>query len=768
MPRRFPLIDRLALAAARPAARPAATALETSGSLTLTAAADFADPIASADGTSEQIAAFTLDAYTGGVMFPTLRGVDWNGPVVVDIAGIEHDQTLPVHREHDATRPVGHATVDTTGGHVRASGSFSVDGEDAETVIKSGRRGFPWKASIGLADMRYERIAAAKSVTVNGRQFTGPLLVVRSSRLNEISFVTVAGDPQSSAAIAATAPPPGVSDMSFAAWVSSLGLDLATLNASAVAELQGRYDSLFGSAVATATPGTSDGLAANLTPAPATPAAADPAATVHAGAGTATASSSSSSSSATSGGLSSDTLTAMRSAAAAEEGRITAIREIGLRFDNPRLSGGQLLTAHAITEGWTVQQATLEASRLSRPASPAIHTTSHDARAGVETLQAALLLRAGRSPDTVLRSGAGGIAPGWMARPVNDPQRQRIMDNAQEFRDFSMVEMAAESLRANGHTVPSGRNRHAILQAGFSTHSISAVFSQSIGAIALMAYAEAGDFSQGWTSEADNPNLIETDRPRLIAAQDLTLHETDGEADHVSRDAKNEKVKVDRFSRQANVDEVHFINDQFGLLAETPRDFGRAAARLRPNMVAAVLLLNANLLATGRALFNTTDVSLISSAALTQANLQKARAALSKRKDGDASLNLQASHLVVPSDLGDLAVQLTRSAALSNDSGAGSTNPIFLRNITPIDEGRLANGVTNPWTGATIAGSLTSWYLIAADGHTIEVQYLAGTGRVPVITVEPLSGGKLGLCIVVKHYVGAKALDFRGMVRCDA
>jgi hypothetical protein len=261
---------------------------------------------------------------------------------------------------------------------------------------------------------------------------------------------------------------------------------------------------------------------------------------------------------------------------------------------------------------------------------------------------------------------------------------------------------------------------------------------------------------------------METDRPRMAAGQDLTKHETDGEADHASMAAVNEKVKADRFSRQAQIDEVHFINDQFGMLRDSPVEFGRMARRLVPNMVAAVLLANANLAATGRALFNATDGSLLTSAALSAANLSRARGVLSKRKEGDASLNFDASHLLVPSDLGDLAIQLTKSAVISADSGSGSTNPLFMRSINPVEEGRLANGVINPKTGATLAGSLTSWYLISNQAHTIEVQYLQGTGRQPIVVVEQLTGGKFGLIVTVKHYAGAKDLDFRGMVRCDA
>jgi hypothetical protein len=730
--------------------------LRLDGSATLSLTAEFTranlEPATTAPDTAApaEPVRFRLLAYSGGIMYPNLRGIDWTGPVVVDTGGLIAPYQMPVHREHDRLKPVGHGSIEITDGRVYASGLFSVDSDDSREIIDSAAKGFPWAASIGLGNMTAERVPAGRNVTVNGSDFAGPILVIRRGDLNEVSIVTIGGDPNTYAAVYA-AQSPGVSAVNFEQWVASLGLVVANLSAAAVDQLRASFAALqaapqsAGQATATASAPSATASA----PAPAAPSAtaAAPAsvATIDLGA----------------------SLNAARLAAASEDERIANIRDIGARYNSPRLADGSLLTAHAITQGWSADRTELEATRVSRPASPAIHSTGADQRRTVETLQAGFMLRAGRSIDTVLRE-PGTVAPEWTRLGVNDPVRQRIMNNAYEFRDLHLMEMVAESLRACGHSVPSGRNHHAILQAGFSTHSIQSVFSQSIGAVALMAYAEGDDFSLGWISERDVPNLLETDRPRMIAGQDLTRHPTDAEADHASREAKNEKVQADRYSRQTQVDEVHFINDQFGLIAETPRDFGAAARRLVPNMVAAVLLANENLAATGRALFNTTDVSLIASSALSQANLSKARAALSKRKDGDASLNLQATHLITPSELGDLAIQLTGSAVISADSGQGSMNPIRMRNIQPRDEGRLSNGVVSPKTGATLAGSLTSWYLVSNQAHTIEVQYLQGTGRQPVVTVEQLTGGKLGLCVVVKHYVGAKALDFRGMVRCDA
>lgn len=709
---------------------------------------------------------FTLDAYSGGIMFPHLNGVPFEGPAVIDISGLEANATIPSHRDHDRTRPVGHATA-SFGDRVRCEGVFSIDNDDSREIRSGAKKGFPWRASVGLSHMRYEIIEAGQSVNVNGRSFDGPILHVTSARLDEVSFVTIAGDNATEPAIAANKPS-GAGSMNFSQWLQQQGWEEASLSESQLATLKlafeaqqagdndnaGESASNEGEQTPASEP-ADEGGATQQTAVPATAAASASGATLQAGSNPTN--------------NSTNTLQAQREQAAAETERIAVIQALASRYGSTLVAEAQNanLIAHAIREGWTPDQTELYAMRQNRPA-PAGHSTSSSQRGSLEALQAGIMLRAGRSIDQQVP--AHPLTPGWMSRPVNDSSRQQIMDSAQEFRDLSMIDYTARGLQAMGRGQSFGAGRAgqlATLQAGFSTGATAAIFTQAIGAMALTAYRESGDFTNGWTSEADVPNLLDADRVRLQAAPDLTHHATGDEAEHAHREAKSESVRADRFSRTAEIDENDFINDRFQLLREIPRDFGRAAARLRPNMVAAVLLAN-SALKDGVALFNGSHNNVLTGSALSQANLQKARALISKQKDGDASLNHQPSHLIVPTDLGDLAIQLTMSAIITNDSGAGGMNPTRTRNITPVEESRLSNGVVDPLTGSSLAGSLTTYYLVANDAHTIEVQFLDGTGRVPMVVVEQLSHGKFGLSITVKHFIGAKALDFRGMARMQA
>ncbi|MEM9825216.1 MAG: hypothetical protein AAF958_01445 [Planctomycetota bacterium] len=753
---------------------------------------------------------FRMFAYSGGIMYPLLSGVDWNGPVVVDISGMDVEFETPIHRSHDQDRPVGHGYAEA-GRDIVIDGMFSIENDDSREIISGLRRGFPWRASIGLSRMGLERVAAGRSVRVNGRDFDGPILVIRSSHLDESSFVTVPGDMDTAAFLAnrggGTHPITQTSDgtaVTFSQWLAANNHDEATLQAGRAQILFAEYRAWTRTHTATqskATAAATDAAltgcgAGTVTSPPAvdpTPAAVDPGTTTpdpNTPTGDPTPTTPSASPAGDTGtgvsvqarsgqqshhvvpdGLAS--LAARREAAAAEEERIEAIREIGNSIANPEMEGGGRLVAHAIRGEWTVEQTRLFAQQARRPSAPAIHTSSRSDRESVGAIQAAMMLRAGRPIDMVLPQSPS--VPVWMTRPVNDNGRDQIMTAAQDMRNATTMEFVELALRASGHDVPSGygvSHRHAILRAGFSTGAIAAVFDQSIGSIALTAYREAQDFTQGWTSEADALNLLPHERPRLIAAQDLTIHPTGGQADHAHRTANSETVKVDRFSRQAKMDENDFINDQFGLLADTPRDFGFAAARLRPALVASILLKNPTLKRTGAALFNTAGGTLINNEPLTRAGLSTARAKLAQMKDGDAVLNLPATHLITGSELADTAIQLTQSAVLTQDGGGGSQNPIFRRDITPVEEARLDLGMIDPTSDpenpTNLTGNAAAWYLASANGKGIEVQFLAGTGRMPVVMVEPLSGdGEFGVCVVVKHFAGAAAVGEKSIVMVD-
>ncbi len=156
---------------------------------------------AQAEGDGESIPRFTMVAYSGDAM----RIEGWRFPVVVDFAGLMiPSQRRPVRFGHSMYAGVGHTErIAVENGRLVAEGVVSRDTLAAREVVASGRRGFPWQASLGAAVQQSEFVRAGKAMTVNSRTFEGPLYVARKTVLGEISFVDLGADSNTAATIAA-------------------------------------------------------------------------------------------------------------------------------------------------------------------------------------------------------------------------------------------------------------------------------------------------------------------------------------------------------------------------------------------------------------------------------------------------------------------------------------------------------------------------------------------------------------------------------------
>jgi hypothetical protein len=144
---------------------------------------------------------FRVLAYTGG----KIRVSGWRHPVVVDLAGLEiPSQKIPVRFNHDPNSGIGHTTkIAVVESALVAEGVISRSTDVAMEVIESAKKGFPWQASVGLSVEEYEEIDEDEEVEVNGSKFTGPLIVVSRSILDEISFVDLGADRNTTVSVAA-------------------------------------------------------------------------------------------------------------------------------------------------------------------------------------------------------------------------------------------------------------------------------------------------------------------------------------------------------------------------------------------------------------------------------------------------------------------------------------------------------------------------------------------------------------------------------------
>lgn len=682
------------------------------------------------EGEEKRIPTFNMLAYSGGLM----RVARFEHPVVVELSGIDYSsQPVSILRSHNESQGVGHPTqIEVTAEGLRVGGTISFDNQHTQEILSASKNNFQWQASIGATPLQYRRVRRGETIRANGRTFEGPLIHVLKARLREVSFVTIGADHNTSVQVAAEHHSRDI-DMKFDQWLTAKGFDSADLSDDQLASLQAMYDA---------------------------EQEAESTSSVEASGGTATATEVA------------DITATMRADAAAEIERQDKITEICANYDNPSMEiNGQTesIRAMAIREGWTTERTELEALRESRPKAAAVHAHSHAGRCTIEAMQGAMMLRAGLRLDDEAWQSSEALwmdVPEWLRAGINDEQKQKAMEHAHRYSDMSLFDLCAEAVRMDGGVVPSGRLN--LIKAAFSGSTLTNIFTTNVNTQVLSTYMETGDTTQPWTNTTDVADFKTNERPRMTKGPDLEKLPPGGTADHVSRSDIGESYKIARYAKQFVIDEQDVINDRFNALMDMPREMGLAAARLRPDLVYAILLANAAL-SDGTALFHADHGNLDTTSALADATLRAAITAIAVQQENGVNLNLRASHLIVPSDLKFTASQLINSSEVRGATGqTGTRNPLQDENLTMISDSRLSNGVTDPATGTAHAGSVSTWFLVAAMAHTIEVAYLRGTGRAPRVRRFNLEKGQYGIGWDVNMDIGAKSLDYRGLHKSTA
>lgn len=173
--------------------------------LRITGEATLIDAPLLADGTSGGNPKFSLVGYTGRA----IRQAWSRTPLVVDLAGMDTTSqvvAVMLGHQYDMDHAVGQAAdVKNSGTDLTVAGEVIGEGPEVTKAMNLARKGWKFQASIGADVGRIENIAAGETVEVNGRQFSGPISVVRASTLREVSIVLFGADAATSAAIAAEA-----------------------------------------------------------------------------------------------------------------------------------------------------------------------------------------------------------------------------------------------------------------------------------------------------------------------------------------------------------------------------------------------------------------------------------------------------------------------------------------------------------------------------------------------------------------------------------
>lgn len=196
---------------------------------------------------------FNVLAYTGGILPGALltrssEGIVAREDVVIDLSGVEFGKSLVANLDHDPAKRVGHITATQNDGRTLAmSGFASAATASRDEVVASAASGFVWQASVEGPPKKLEKIAAGKTVTVNGQEFTGPIYVARKSLIKGFAFVSHGADDDTFVQIAAQAASHSKgADMKpeVKAWAEKMLLNVDDLTPEQAAAIEAQYNGL--------------------------------------------------------------------------------------------------------------------------------------------------------------------------------------------------------------------------------------------------------------------------------------------------------------------------------------------------------------------------------------------------------------------------------------------------------------------------------------------------------------------------------------------
>ncbi len=645
---------------------------------------------------------FSMVAYTGG----PIRTLGFAYPVVVNLDGMTiPTQQRPVRFQHSALEGVGHTQrIAIEDGKLIAEGVVSRDTPAAQEIVASGKKGFPWQASIGASVDELEFIKRDVAVTINGRKFKGPIYIAHKTTLNEISFVDLGADQQTSARIAAQHQQENTPMPDPQKNHDNVSVTDETKNVSA------------GSVEA------SQPTAAHRT---STLNASDPAAEI-------------------------DQITAK---ARAESERRRRIQDMTAEVlaSRPELADELGKLAHAALEaGWKPDKYQLEVMRLGRSYNGIGGPRRQDDRLDGSVVEAAMCMAGGLETET--------LEAQFSERTLDAAQRQYR-------HGLGLCETLLIFAQANGYRGYGRSDLKGLLQFAFADVQAAGLSTMSLpGILSNVAnkFLRAG-FDAVESTWRDIAAIRSVRDFKQVSSYSLTggfVYEEiapGGELKHatVGETAYTNQAKT--YGRMFGIDRRDLINDDLDALTAVPRRLGRGGALKLNEVFWSTFLNNAGFFTAGNNNYAEGVETALGIDALTQAETMF----LDQTDPDGHPLAVAPVILLVPNALYVPATQVMNSTELRDPASTKKTpvaNP-HAGKFRPVRSSYLSN--TN------YAGNSTkAWYLLADpnDMPVIEVAFLNGQQQ-PTVESADADFNNLGIQMRGYHDFGCALQEPRGGVR---
>ena len=672
-------------------------------------------------------------AYSGGKM--NLPG--WRHPVVVDLAGMEIPESVPLLTNHEnkTDSRIGLISAAVRNNALEITGEIVSDSRDAADIIAQGKAGADWQLSIGADVKECELVKGSREV--NGQEVEGPFYHIKKSTLREVSVVAVGADAHTNMKVNAkfnlvNQEGEAMNNKSETKSVSAVSAP----NDAVPPEKKPEPEQKPGN------PANKPGEPANKSgepekkpdnaekkPGQAAAEATPPAIQASAGDVAATA------------------REAAQNAVKAERERISAIQAI-CDGEFPEIE------REAIAGGWTPEVVTkkvLETIRAERPAAN-VNISVKTAPEGGElrkTIEAAMCLRVGVSADQLEKSYGAKTVEAGMAE-----------------MDMPLKQLLIECMKLDGIPYSRGFDNETI-RAAFSSVSLPGILSNVANKKLLQSYEAQPIIAMKLCSTGDLNDFKENDRFRLTDVGDLLPIAADGEIKDGGLIEESAKNQLDTYGKKFCLTRKMIINDDLGAFMKVPTAMGNRAARLIDQLFFSRLLSNPAQ-ADGKALFSTNHKNLLSgaSSALSSDSLKKAIQLFLDQVDADGQpISVEPKYLLVPTALKHLAIELTQGATLIMSGTDNAVRPAL--NVLSDENLQV---ISSPYLGnsAYEGSSQTGWYLFG-DPKTVdtwEIGFLKGK-RTPTVERGETDFNTLGLWFRVYFDLGVREQDHRGMVKAN-
>jgi len=417
-----------------------------------------------------------------------------------------------------------------------------------------------------------------------------------------------------------------------------------------------------------------------------------------------------------------------------ERARIRRIQELA------RVAGTPESVVNGLVErGVSVEMAQDEITRVwAASAAPAQDGRTPSAAV---TGEAESVTRAAAIENAILhRSGVAGVT---------------LRDDARNFRNMTLLDMAREELTARGVQVRGLSAmeiaRMVLTRGAYGAHSTSDfvnILGNTVNRALQAAYLEAPRTFQAFTRQTTANDFREKTTVQLsgmIGGFEEVLEGGEYKAGKFTDKAESYAVKT--YGKLITITRQALINDDLGAFSRIPAAMAAEAAQLQSDLVYSILTGNP-LMADGFALFSTEHANQAASGtALSTTSLSAARATFRKQTGLNGRyLNLTPTYLIVGPDLEATALAILNGQMVADS--VGNVN-IWKGALTLVVDPRLGS----------------AWFLSATPStvDTIEYAFLSGAGE---LYTETMDGFHVdGMQLKARMDFGTKAIDHRGLYK---